>query len=84
VYRKTVSVKLPEGFTVDEMPSPFHEESDFGKFRIAYRQEAGQLIVEEELRTEAVTLPASDYAKVKKFFDNVYGANSQNAVLVKN
>ena len=40
--------------------------------------------MDEELRTEAVTLPASDYSKVKKFFDNVYGASNQNAVLVKN
>jgi transglutaminase-like putative cysteine protease len=83
-YRKEVSLKLPEGFTVDEMPEPFKAESPFATFHIAYRQEPGQLIVEEELKTESVTLPASDYAKVKKFFDNVYGANNQKAVLVKN
>jgi hypothetical protein len=84
LYRKQVSIKLPDGFTVDEMPSPFKAESPFAKFNIAFRQEKGQLIVEEELRTEAVTLPASDYQKVKKFFDDVYGANNQSAVLVKN
>jgi hypothetical protein len=84
LYRKQVSIKLPEGFTVDEMPSPFKAEAPFAKFKIAFRQEQGQLIVEEELRTEAVTLPASDYPKVKKFFDDVYGANNQNAVLVRN
>ena len=84
LYRKQVSIKLPDGFTVDEMPSPFKAEAPFAKFIIAFRQEQGQLIVEEELRTEAVTLPASDYPKVKKFFDDVYGANNQNAVLVKN
>ena len=84
LYQKHVSLKLPDGFTVDEMPTPFKAESPFAKFSIAYRQEAGQLIVEEELRTESVTLPASEYVKVKKFFDNVYGANNQSAVLVKN
>jgi hypothetical protein len=83
-YRKQVFLTLPEGFTVDEMPEPFKAESAFAKFTIAFRREAGQLIVEEELRTESVTLPASEYAKVKKFFDNVYGANNQKAVLVKN
>jgi hypothetical protein len=84
LFHQLVSVKLPEGFTVDEMPNAFHAEEPFAKFSIAYRQEAGQIIMDEELRTEAVTLPASDYSKVKKFFDNVYGASNQNAVLVKN
>jgi hypothetical protein len=84
LYRKQVSIKLPDGFTVDEMPSSFKAVAPFANFKISFRQEQGQLIVEEELRTEAVTLPASDYPKVKKFFDDVYGANNQNAVLLKN
>jgi hypothetical protein len=84
LYRAKATVKLPEGFTVDEMPQAFKEDAPFGKFSLVYRQEANQIVVEEELRTEAVTLPASDYAKVKKFFDTVFGASNQSAVLVKN
>lgn len=84
LYRKQVYVKLPEGFSVDELPAPLKQETEFARFSIAFRQEAGQLIVDEELRTEAVTLPASEYARVKKFFDNVTGANNQDAVLAKN
>jgi len=84
LYREKSAVKLPEGFTVDEMPQGVHAETPFGKFSVVYRQEAGQIVVEEELRTEAVTLPASDYAKVKKFFDDLFGASNQSAVLVKN
>jgi hypothetical protein len=83
IYRKRVTVKLPDGFTVDEMPSPYQAEATFAKFSIVFRQEQDKLTVEEELRTEAVTLPASEYAKVKQFFDNVYGANNQDAVLVR-
>ena len=83
VYRKQVTVTLPDGFTVDELPSPYQAQTAFAKFNIAFRQQPGKLIVEEELQTEAVTVPASDYAKVKQFFDNVYGANNQSAVLVK-
>ncbi len=84
VYRKQVIVKLPDGFAVDEMPSPFKAEAPFAKFTISYRNEAGHILVDEELRTQAVTLPAGDYPQVKKFFDNVLGANNQKAVLVKN
>lgn len=84
IYRKHVTVKLPSGFTVEEMPGAFTDKTAFGQFSITYRQEAGQLIVDEELRVETVTLPAAEYAQVKKFFDNALGADAQNVVLVKN
>jgi hypothetical protein len=83
VYRKHVTITLPPGFAVDEMPVPFTDEAPFAKFSVAYRQGPGQLIMDEELRTETVTLPATDYAKVKKFFDDVFGADSQSMVLVR-
>ena len=84
VYRKHVTLTLPPGFAVDETPSPFSADAPFARFSITYRKEPGKLIVDEELRTETVTLPASDYATAKKFFDNVFGADSQSVVLVKN
>jgi transglutaminase-like putative cysteine protease len=84
VYKKQTSIAVPEGFKVDEMPDPYKAEAPFAKFSIGYRQEAGKIIVEEELRTEAVIVPATEYPKVKKFFDNVFGADAQKVVLVKN
>jgi len=83
LYRKQVTIDLPEGFKVDEAPSPFEAQTPFAKFALIYRQAPGQLVMEEELRTEAVTLPATDYPQVKKFFDSVLGADNQSAVLVK-
>jgi hypothetical protein len=83
LYRKTVHVKLPAGFTIDEMPSAAKFDSDFGKFSVSFKQEPGLLTMTEELRTEAVTLPPDQFEKVKKFFDNCHGADRQNAVLVK-
>ncbi len=83
VYKKRVEIQLPSGFTVDEMPTPYALESSFARFKVAYVQEKGKLILEEELRTETATLPASEYPAIKKFFDSIVGADSQNAVLVK-
>jgi hypothetical protein len=83
LYKKRVEVQLPSGFTVDEMPAPCTLESPFARFKLAYVQEKGKLILEEELRTETATLPASDYPAIKKFFDTIVGADSQSAVLVK-
>jgi hypothetical protein len=76
-------VKLPPGFSVDEMPSAASAESAFGKFSLTYQQRPGELVLEEEIRVEGVTLPANEYPRVKKFFDDVRGADNQNAVLVK-
>ncbi len=84
LYRKTVRVKLPEGFTVDEAPSPAVFDSEFAKFSLSYKQEPGVLVMTEELRTEAATLPPDQFERVKRFFDNCHGADRQNAVLVKN
>jgi hypothetical protein len=84
VYRKHVAMKLPAGFTVDEMPTPFSDKSAFAQFSVSYRQNAGELIMDEELRVDTATVPASEYVRVKKFFDNFFGADAQNVVLVKN
>lgn len=84
VYRKHARVKLPAGFTVDEMPEAVAMETEFGRFALTFRQEGGELILEEELVTQGVTLPAEKYAEVKKFFDRFDGADQQQAVLVKN
>ena len=84
VYRKHVNIQLPTGFSVDEMPQPFKAEADFAKLTLTFKNEGNQLVMDEELRTNAVTLPADQYAKVKKFFDDFQGADSQKMVLVKN
>lgn len=82
-YQKHVQVKLPTGFTIDEMPQPFKTATDFGQFSVQYRQEAGSIYMDEDFQTQAVTLPPARYADAKKFFDTFTGADRQQAVLVK-
>ena len=84
LYKKTVRFKLPAGFTIDEPPVPVTYDADFAKFSLSFKQEPGMLVMTEELRTEPKILPADQFEKVKKFFDNCHGADLQNAVLVKN
>jgi hypothetical protein len=83
LYRKTVRLKLPAGFSFDDAPAAATYNSDFAKFSLTFKQEPGMLTVTEELRTEAVTLPPDQFAVVKKFFDNCRGADRQKIVLVK-
>lgn len=83
VYRKHVRIKLPRGFALDELPDSVNKDSDFGHFSITYKHDGDDLLMEEELTTEQSTLPASDYQRVKKFFDLFDGADQQKAVLLK-
>jgi len=83
MHRKHIRLKLPEKFKIDEMPIAVNEQMPWGSFSVSYQQKPGELSVEEMVRTDAVTLPAEQYKQVKKFFDQVYGADAQQAVLAK-
>jgi hypothetical protein len=83
-YRKQVRIAIPPGFTIDELPESTQEKSDFASFSLTFEQEPGYVTLQEELVTEAVTLPADQYPAIKKFFDKFAGADQQRAVLIKN
>ena len=84
VYRETVRIHLPEGFTVDEVPDCGKLQTPFGAFSCTIKQEPGSLLLTQELETRAVTIPPQDYAGARKFFDAVAGFEQQPVVLVKN
>lgn len=83
-YRTQVRIKLPEGFAVDEMPEGGKLDTAFGHFTFSYKVSNGELLATQELKTEAVTLPAEDYPEVRKFFGRVHAAEQQPVVLVRN
>jgi hypothetical protein len=84
LYRKTVRVKLPDGFSFDDPPVPVNYDSEFAKFSLTFKQEPGILTMTEELRMDAKFFPANQLEAIKKFFDQCHGADRQDVVLVKN
>lgn len=83
-YHKQVRVKLPAGFTVDEMPDAADLTAPFGKFTSTYKVENGELLFTEQLDVSAATIPANRYGEVKDFFEHVAGAEQAPLVLIKN
>jgi hypothetical protein len=83
-YRKHIRIKLPAGFTVDELPQAVKEQAEWGEFSIHFEQKSGELLMEENLKTQGVTLPAGRYKEIKRFYDRFDGADQQQAVLTKN
>ncbi len=58
--------------------------SALGTSSVAYKVNGGELLADQELKTDAVTLPPDDYPEVRKFFGAVQAAEQQPVVLVKN
>ena len=83
-YRKQVRLKLPTGYTLDELPVAAKSENDFGAFALGFKQDGDSILMDETLHVEPVTLSADQYGRVKRFFDEFIGADQQRAVLIKN
>ena len=83
-YTETVRVKLPAGFTVDEVPDARKFETSFGSFTATYEVKDSSLVFKRSLTLRASTIPVEDYVKVQKFFSGMREAEQAPVVLVTN
>lgn len=83
VYSETVNVKLPAGFTVDEVPDPVKLETAFGTYVTSYEVKNNQLVFKRQLSQQATTIAAADYDKVRKFFESIRAAENAPVVLAR-
>jgi hypothetical protein len=83
-YHRSVHVKLPGGFKVDEMPDQASFETKFGKFSSSYKLDGDDFVFTEDLDVSAAMVPASDYPELKRFFQHVYGAEQAPLLLMRN
>jgi hypothetical protein len=82
-HRDSVTIKTPAGFKLDELPGPVEIKSPYGTLRASWQMRDGEIVLEETLEILETVAPASEYAKVREFFDQVAGARSAPVVLVK-
>jgi hypothetical protein len=82
-YTETVSIKLPAGFEVDEMPDATKLETSFGSYSTSYVVKDGQLQFTRALVVQGATIPAADYQKVRSFYDRIRAAEQAPVVLAK-
>ena len=82
-YSETVSVQLPSGFAVDELPDPVKLETTFGSYSTSYEVKNGELIFKRQLSQRATTIPVADYNVVKKFFESIRNAENAPVVLAR-
>lgn len=82
-YTETVRFKLPDGFKVDEMPEASKLDAAFGNYATSYEVKDGYLHFMRSLLVRGMTLPVSDYEKVKGFFERIRSAEQAPVVLAK-
>jgi hypothetical protein len=82
-YTESVSVKLPAGFDVDELPDPVKLDTAFGSYSTSYTVHDGRLQFKRAFTQRAVTIPPADYAAVRVFFERIRAAEQSPVVLAK-
>lgn len=82
-YSERVSVKLPYGFAVDELPEPVNLETPFGTYKTTYEEKGRELIFTRSLTQKAGTIPVEQYQTVRTFFEKVRNADQAPVVLVR-
>jgi Domain of Unknown Function with PDB structure (DUF3857)/Transglutaminase-like superfamily len=79
----SIKVKLPDGFKLDELPAPAKVESAYGSVQANWAVRDGEIVMEQTLEIHDIVAPASDFAKVRDFFDKVAGVQSAPVVLIR-
>ncbi len=81
--RDSIRIKLPAGFKLDELPEAAKLDSPYGALDARWTVRDGEIVMEQTLEVRDALVPASEYLKVKDFFEKVAGAQGAPVVLVK-
>ncbi|HEX5704141.1 MAG TPA: DUF3857 domain-containing protein [Pyrinomonadaceae bacterium] len=82
-YSETLSLKLPAGFAVDELPDAVKLDTTFGSYATNYEVKDGHLVFTRKLVQKAGTIPVEQYAAVRTFFEKIRAAEQSPVVLAK-
>lgn len=83
LLRDEVTLKLPPGFVVDELPDAAKLTSPYGHYESTYGVADGSVVAHRMLRLEDREVPVSEYAALRKFLGDVSKADHSSVVLRK-
>ncbi|MBX2921109.1 MAG: DUF3857 and transglutaminase domain-containing protein [Chitinophagaceae bacterium] len=79
----TTVINFPKGYQPEAIPQPVKLETKFGKYGCSVTIEGDKMIYHRYMEKFSGEYPASDYAELVKFYDQVYKADRNRVVLVK-
>jgi hypothetical protein len=80
IQRDEVTLKLPPGYVVDEMPARAEVRSAYGFYEGTFAVVDGAVVAHRVLKLEDRTVPVSEYAALRQFLADV--AKADRAALV--
>lgn len=80
---QTTTIELPEGFVIDERGEGLEIEDTFATYRLTYSLEGQTLTVVRTLDQKEMTLPASEFARVRAFYEKILQAENEPVVLMR-
>lgn len=81
--REHVSIEMPAGLDVDELPAAHRTETPFGFVGVRWNVENRRLTRDLTIRIHARTIPVSEYDAASAFLTQVIEADAQPAVLIR-
>jgi hypothetical protein len=81
--KETAVFTLPQGFVVDEMPTPVNLETPFGKYSTSYEVKEGKLLFTRSLIINRATVPVDKYNSVRDFYSKMREAEQSPVVLLR-
>jgi hypothetical protein len=82
-YTENVKIKLPAGFTVDEIPDAVKLETPFGKYDASYTINGDNVVFTRSLKLNRYTVAAENYGSIRDFFGRVQAAEQSPVVLIR-
>lgn len=78
-----VTLAVPAHFQLDELPDAVKVESPYGAYKAAWSYGNGVVAFVQEMEVRDVLVPAAEYTAVRRFFEQVSGAQASAVVLLK-
>ena len=75
------TIALPDGFAVDELPSPVHLDLGFASYSSESKVEGKSIHYSRTYTVREVALPADRYADVQKLARNIEADEQSSAIL---
>lgn len=82
-WRDSFDVKLPAGYTVDDLPDPVDVNAGFASYHSDVKASDGVLHYSRELIVKKLEISADDYPALRKFENEIYTDENRDAVLTK-
>ena len=83
ITRDLIRIHIPAGYTVESLPAPVSQDTEWGTFTASAKEEDGAVTVLHEFRAKPFRESPDSYDRFRTFVRAVNKAYSANVVLVK-